>query len=355
MIRDMTDIQLEELKKQYPPFSGKAATNAIDLTNQQFGNLKVLYRTENLKKNKASWVCECQCDKHTIVVKQASELRQGKVTGCGCTKGNRTTEVEPGTMFGYWKVLERVPNHQGDMVYYSCLCTKCNKTIKEVGYKHLKSGASTKCQICNGKQMSEKNVKDESGKIYGHLKVTKSVPDNLRPRQDRTGIYWYCDCLNCGKKDIIIFGDYLRNGDTTSCGCRNISKNEKKIIQLMQNNHFLYQPQYYFIDLIDPTSGYNLRFDFGIVDKSNQLLYLIEYDGEQHFKKAGWDNYSIENLENRHKKDLIKNQYCFKNNIPLIRIPYDKDYTIEDLKLATTRFLLTPENENSYYKPRLNQ
>lgn len=26
----MTDIQLEELKKQYPPFSGKAATNAIN-------------------------------------------------------------------------------------------------------------------------------------------------------------------------------------------------------------------------------------------------------------------------------------------------------------------------------------
>lgn len=44
----MTDIQLEELKKQYPPFSGKAATNAIDLTNQQFGNLKVLYIVQKI-------------------------------------------------------------------------------------------------------------------------------------------------------------------------------------------------------------------------------------------------------------------------------------------------------------------
>ena len=149
----MTDIQLEELKKQYPPFSGRTASNTIDLTNQQFGNLKVLYRTENLKKNKASWVCECQCDKHTIVVKQTSDLRRGDTTGCGCAKGNHTAMVESGMMFGFWKVLERVPNHKGDQVYYSCLCTKCNETVKEVSYKHLKSGASTKCQICNRKQI----------------------------------------------------------------------------------------------------------------------------------------------------------------------------------------------------------
>jgi hypothetical protein len=49
---------------------------------------------------------------------------------------------------------------------------------------------------------------------------------------------------------------------------------------------------------------------------------------------------------------LIKNQYCFQNNIPLIRIPYwEKDnLTIEDLIPASSRFLLTPENEEQYYQ-----
>lgn len=47
------------------------------------------------------------------------------------------------------------------------------------------------------------------------------------------------------------------------------------------------------------------------------------------------------------------NNYCFRNNIPIIRIPYDAKYTITDLKLETTRFLLTPENEQSYYEKRM--
>ena len=50
--------------------------------------------------------------------------------------------------------------------------------------------------------------------------------------------------------------------------------------------------------------------------------------------------------------NLIKNKYCFDNNIPLIRIPYNAEYTIDDLKLETTRFLLTPENEEEYYNSR---
>lgn len=46
----MTDIQLEELKKQYPPFSGRTASNTIDLTNQQFGNLKSIISYRKFKK-----------------------------------------------------------------------------------------------------------------------------------------------------------------------------------------------------------------------------------------------------------------------------------------------------------------
>ena len=48
----------------------------------------------------------------------------------------------------------------------------------------------------------------------------------------------------------------------------------------------------------------------------------------------------------------MKNKYCFKHNIPIIRISYYADYTLEDLKLETTRFLLTPENEEEYYESR---
>lgn len=95
-------------------------------------------------------------------------------------------------------------------------------------------------------------------------------------------------------------------------------------------------------------------FDFAVFNKNNNiLLYLIEFDGSQHFtyfyeeNNKGWNN--KENFDITRKNDLIKNKYCFEHNIPLIRIPYNAEYTFEDLKLETTRFLLTPENEEKYY------
>ena len=43
---------------------------------------------------------------------------------------------------------------------------------------------------------------------------------------------------------------------------------------------------------------------------------------------------------------VIKNEYCFKNNIPLIRIPFiKKNITVDDLKSETTQFLIKKESD----------
>jgi len=95
-----------------------------------------------------------------------------------------------------------------------------------------------------------------------------------------------------------------------------------------------------------------LKFDFAIFN-NDHLLYLIEYDGNQHFEYfydsnyKGWNN--KENFEKTRSNDLLKNKYCFEHSIPLIRIPYDKTYDINDLKIETTHFLITPQNEKDYY------
>lgn len=92
-----------------------------------------------------------------------------------------------------------------------------------------------------------------------------------------------------------------------------------------------------------------LPFDFAIINPyTQQVLYLIEYDGIQHFaENHQWkkDGYKI-----THSNDLLKNKYCFDNNIPLIRIPFNKQYTIQDIKIEATSCLLTPSNEYLYYQ-----
>lgn len=121
------------------------------------------------------------------------------------------------------------------------------------------------------------------------------------------------------------------------------SKQEENILKILKENNIHGNIQYTFSDCKDKNL---LPFDFYIENK-----YIIEYDGEQHFKNieffGGTDGFYI-----RRAHDLIKDKYCFDNNIPLIRIPYDAKYDLNDLKLETTRFLLTKENEEEYYAKR---
>lgn len=66
-------------------------------------------------------------------------------------------------------------------------------------------------------------------------------------------------------------------------------------------------------------------FDFAIFDDDGDLICLLEFQGEQHYKlikKFGGKR----GLSQQKYNDNLKRQYCIKNNIKLISIPYfDED------------------------------
>ncbi len=164
---------------------------------------------------------------------------------------------------------------------------------------------------------------DITGKTFG--KWTVLYKTNKR----NTGgvIYWHCKC-ECGKeKDVL--GTSLRSGRSLSCGLHsNISKGNVKIADILDEANIFYEIQKKFVTCKDIKE---LPFDFFVNNE-----YLIEYDGQQHFKKD-----SIFDYEYTHKHDLLKSQWCKKNNIPLIRIPYThyKNLKLEDLLLETSVFI----------------
>lgn len=98
--------------------------------------------------------------------------------------------------------------------------------------------------------------------------------------------------------------------------CQN-SRGEKKIENVLKNKNINFVTQYKFKGLIGIGGGL-LRFDFAVLDKENNLQYLLEYDGEMHYEETGVGN----NLEKQKHHDNIKNKYCKDNNIELIRIPF---------------------------------
>lgn len=133
----------------------------------------------------------------------------------------------------------------------------------------------------------------------------------------------------CGSEYYVKPGNFLNNN--RRCPICNESKGEQIIRHYLENNNYNFVPQYEFDNLIGLNGGL-LKFDFAIFkDKEKtKLKELIEYDGEQHFR---WISGMMakENFIKLQKHDKMKNEYCKKYNIKLIRIPYTEFDNIENI------------------------
>lgn len=118
----------------------------------------------------------------------------------------------------------------------------------------------------------------------------------------------------CGHIYKVKPGSFLNHG--SRCPKCNESKGEKRITKYLESYNVKFKPQYTFKDLKGKRKA-SLRFDFGILNSDGNLKCLIEYDGELHYIKTNFCN-----LEYVQKHDEIKNDYCKKNKIKLLRIPY---------------------------------
>lgn len=77
----------------------------------------------------------------------------------------------------------------------------------------------------------------------------------------------------------------------------------------------------------------SLKFDFIIYDNNNNIICVIETDGPQHdeeeYKKHRFENI-MEPFEVIKQRDKLKNEFCKENDIPIIRIPYNKFNILEE-------------------------
>ena len=296
---------------------------ATDLTNQCFGQLKVLYRTEGPDSKRTYWLCQCDCGNYTIV--QGGHLKDLHTTSCGCRQKTSRLEDITGKKFGRLTVLSYDRTEGKGHTYWNCKCDcGVEKSIRKDG---LISGSVVSCGCYNSENTSQLFTKDLQGKVFGKLKVLERKGSNKH-----NSALWLCEC-ECGTQKIIE-GHNLLKGLTNSCGCLK-SKGEWKIANILTENNIDFQKEYIAHECLLPSNEY-ARFDFYVENK-----YFIEFDGIQHFQSgSGWN--TLEKLQRNQENDKIKNEWCKKNNIPLIRIKYDKydNLSIEDLKLETSKFII---------------
>ena len=75
-----------------------------------------------------------------------------------------------------------------------------------------------------------KQVEDLTGLIFGKWKVLHRVEDRIS-NSGKVFDMWLCECL-CEKHTIrVIYGDNLRFGKSTSCGCAPVDKRHKKTLE----------------------------------------------------------------------------------------------------------------------------
>lgn len=206
--------------------------------------------------------------------------------------------------------------------YWVCKCDCGN--IKSIRSDHLRKGHILSCGCYNKELLSELRTENLKGQKFGMLRVIKQSGE--RDLDNR--VKWTCLC-DCGTYTSVRAKD-LKSGHTQSCGCYHQSFGELAIKKILQEYNINFIEQYRFIDFK------NRIYDFAIFDKQNNLIQLIEFDGEQHFREvSGWSGTLIE----RQKRDEEKNEYAYNHNIPLIRISYlEKDkINIEKLLKSEVR------------------
>lgn len=184
------------------------------------------------------------------------------------------------------------------------------------------NGKGRGCRKCRAKNISlkmkgKKPVSAGKNKSNVHDFIKKANEVHSDKYDYSLAIYLRKDIkvgILCSKHGIF---EQTPHDHLQGCGCPkcSLSKGEIRIEQFLKDNNIDYLSQHSFSDLKSKSS---LKFDFCLPDYN----ILIEYDGEQHFKYNAFFHRSDKSFDYQKEKDCLKEQYCKKNNIKLIRIPY---------------------------------
>ncbi|MDA3855496.1 MAG: hypothetical protein PF569_04515, partial [Candidatus Woesearchaeota archaeon] len=121
------------------------------------------------------------------------------------------------------------------------------------------------------------------------------------------------------------------------------SRGEIRVKTLLDSLDVDYIDQVRYKDCRDKST---LPFDFGVLNESSEIDFLIEYDGAGHYRPiqrgSRTTEETVEGFKIAQKHDKIKTNYCKDNNIPLLRIPY---WEFDNLEKIITEYLETKTSE----------
>lgn len=277
-------------------------------------NIKVIGKYTN---NKSKIKCKCKICKYEWNVIPDSLLRG---TGCpNCAGKIKNTRKFINDMQKINPNIKVLGEYKRWDIKVQCFCLLHNKYFESTPYSLLKN--HTGCYDCKISKMATKRTKSKENFLEDLKKVNTNVEIIGEYKSAKEKIL--CKCIIDGYVWEITPDNLLRGEGCPKCST---SKGEKRCIEYFKNNKIQYISQYEYDDLFG-VGNRHLKFDFAIVDNSQKVLGLVEYDGVFHYRKI-YDNDKHEILKDHDKR---KDDYCLKNNIQLLRIPYWEYNNIESI------------------------
>ena len=207
-------------------------------------------------------------------------------------------------------------------------CLKCKKTFQRTLEDFLKN---QRCPWCEGhfQKMTIEQIKE---KVYDIFKDEYSVlsdsynPDKsvkIRVRHNKCNFIW----------DVSAY-TIIRGHGCPKC---KQSLGERKVESFLNKYNILFSPQYCFKDFEEVK---NYKYDFYIENNNNK--YVIEYNGRQHYYPIDFFG-GEQAFKKQQERDKIKKEFCEKNNISYIEIPYYNDDALLNEELAQRLGWQAPE------------
>lgn len=190
------------------------------------------------------------------------------------------------------------------------ICPKCHEVKELKNAEDLYRKKILSCSDC--KVLTEEEYLKRVKEINAHIEIVSKFEGSRNPIQ-------YI-CPNCHEVKEIKKAEYLYTKPNYVCPtCSgSISMGERTTQQILEGLNLTFETQKTFENLIDKSY---LRFDFYLPNGNT----CIEYQGRQHYEPIDYFG-GEERFNDQVKKDNLKRQFCKKNNIKLIEIPYyEKD------------------------------
>lgn len=175
---------------------------------------------------------------------------------------------------------------------------------------------------------------------YSLIGEYKNAKTKVRIRHNLCGYEW----------------DVMPNSITQKRICPHCNKSfgEKELENFAIHNNLNYKMQETFNECY--RNDY-LKFDMSIYDNKDNLLCLVEFDGEGHFMPIPFgsqtNKQALKSLKDQQERDKIKNNFCKENNIHLLRLSNKSTICSELKSFLFDTFNLTTEIPDKYHYDKM--